>query len=123
MTPKTQQPLHPYSVKIETPTGKSATLPVTLLTPRQAEQVSLSSSDWRTKRGSKAHASMCNGSLPMTMRRSSVRRRRACELPCQRRHDWDHWMNWNCERLRAIGAVFGFEWLYSETASQQRQGG
>ncbi len=71
MTPKTQQPLHPYSVKIETPTGKSATLP----------------SDWRTKRGSKAHASMCNGSLPMTMRRSSVRRRRACELPCQRRHD------------------------------------
>ena len=37
--------------------------------------------------------------------------------------DWDHWMNWNCERLRAIGAVFGFEWLYSETASQQRQGG
>ena len=39
MTPKTQQPLHPYSVKIETPTGKSATLPVTLLTPKQAEQV------------------------------------------------------------------------------------
>jgi len=26
-------------VKIETPTGKSATLPVTLLTPKQAEQV------------------------------------------------------------------------------------
>src|SRR6266568_920676 len=39
MTPKTQQPLHPYSVKIETPTGKSATLPVTLLTPKQAEEV------------------------------------------------------------------------------------
>ncbi len=39
MTPKTQQPLHSYSVKIETPTGKSATLPVTLLTPKQAEQV------------------------------------------------------------------------------------
>ena len=39
MTPKTQQPLHPYSVKIETPTGKSATLPVTLLTPKQAEAV------------------------------------------------------------------------------------
>src|SRR5437899_11152180 len=38
MTPKTQQPLHPYSVKIETPTGKSATLPVTLLTPKQAEE-------------------------------------------------------------------------------------
>ncbi len=37
--PKTQQPLHSYSVKIETPTGKSATLPVTLLTPKQAEQV------------------------------------------------------------------------------------
>ncbi len=39
MTPKTQQLLHPYSVKIETPTGKSATLPVTLLTPKQAEEV------------------------------------------------------------------------------------
>ncbi len=39
MTPKTQQPLQPYSVKIETPTGKSAALPVTLLTPKQAEEV------------------------------------------------------------------------------------
>ena len=38
MTPKTQQPLHPYSVKIETPTGKPATLPLTLLTPKQAEE-------------------------------------------------------------------------------------
>src|SRR5438034_762548 len=36
---ETKKPLHPYSVKIETPTGKSATLPVTLLTPKQAEQV------------------------------------------------------------------------------------
>lgn len=41
MTPKTQQPLHPYSVKIATPTGKSATLPVTLLTPKQVEEVQL----------------------------------------------------------------------------------
>ncbi len=41
MTPKTQQLLHPYSVKIETPTGKSATLPTTLLTPKQVEQVQL----------------------------------------------------------------------------------
>ena len=39
MIPKTRQLLHPYSVKIETPTGKSATLPVTLLTPKQAEDV------------------------------------------------------------------------------------
>lgn len=39
MTPKTQAPLHPYLVKIETPTGKSATLPITLLTPKQAEDV------------------------------------------------------------------------------------
>jgi hypothetical protein len=30
---------HPYSVKIEIPTGKSTTLPVTLLTPKQAEEV------------------------------------------------------------------------------------
>ena len=34
MTPKK----HPYSVKIET-RGKSTTLPVTLLTPKQAEEV------------------------------------------------------------------------------------
>ena len=39
MTPKTQQPLHPYSVKIETLTGKSSTIPVTFLTPKQAEHV------------------------------------------------------------------------------------
>ena len=39
MAPKTQQLLNPYSVKIETPTGKSTTLPVTLLTPKQAEEV------------------------------------------------------------------------------------
>jgi len=39
MTSKTQQPLHPNSVKIETSTGKSAALPVTLLTPKQAEKV------------------------------------------------------------------------------------
>jgi hypothetical protein len=39
MTPKTQAPLHPYLVKIETLTGKSATFPVTLLTPKQAEEI------------------------------------------------------------------------------------
>ena len=39
MIPKTRQLLHPYSVKIKTPTGKSATLPITLLTPKQAEDV------------------------------------------------------------------------------------
>lgn len=39
MAPKTQQLLHPYSVKIATPTGKSTTLPVTLLSPKQAEEV------------------------------------------------------------------------------------
>src|SRR3989442_8824395 len=39
MTRKAHQPLHPYSVKIESPTGKSAALPVTLLTPKQAEEV------------------------------------------------------------------------------------
>ncbi len=30
---------HPYSVEIETLTGKSTTLPITLLTPKQAEEV------------------------------------------------------------------------------------
>jgi len=39
MTRKAQAPLHPYLVKIETPTGKSATFPVTLLTPKQAEEI------------------------------------------------------------------------------------
>ena len=39
MAPKTQQLLHLYTVKIETPTGKSTTLPGTLLTPKQAEEV------------------------------------------------------------------------------------
>jgi len=39
MTPKSHQPLHPYSVKIETPTGKSTALSVTLLTAKQAEEV------------------------------------------------------------------------------------
>jgi len=39
MVQKTQPVLHPYSVKIETPTGKSTTLPHALLTPKQAEEV------------------------------------------------------------------------------------
>ncbi len=39
MVPKTQQLLHAYMVKIETPTGRSTTLPATLLTPKQAEDV------------------------------------------------------------------------------------
>ena len=39
MAPKTRQLLQPYSVKIETATGKSTTLPLTLLTPKQAEEV------------------------------------------------------------------------------------
>jgi hypothetical protein len=39
MIPKIRQLLHPYSVKIETATGKPATLPLTLLTPKQAEDV------------------------------------------------------------------------------------
>jgi hypothetical protein len=60
MTAKTQQPLHPYSVKIATPTGKSATLPVTLLTPKQVEEVQLEFKGWLRKRGSRAHASTCS---------------------------------------------------------------
>ena len=39
MAAKTGQVLNPYSVKIETPTGKSTTLPNTLLTAKQAEEV------------------------------------------------------------------------------------
>jgi hypothetical protein len=41
MTPKKQQPLYPYSVKIATPTGRSANLPFALLTTKQVEQVQL----------------------------------------------------------------------------------
>ena len=39
MTPKKRQPVHPYSVKIETATGKPTRVPMTLLTPKQAEEV------------------------------------------------------------------------------------
>jgi hypothetical protein len=41
MTPKMQPPLHAYAVKIEIPTGRSVTLPNTLLTPKQVEQIQL----------------------------------------------------------------------------------
>jgi len=37
MTPETQQPEYPYSVKIEIPTGQSATVPIAFLTPKQVE--------------------------------------------------------------------------------------
>jgi hypothetical protein len=37
MIPETQHPEYPYSVKIETPTGQSATVPITFLTPKQVE--------------------------------------------------------------------------------------
>ena len=37
----TQQPLHAYSVRIETPIGKSANLPCTHLTPEQAEKIQI----------------------------------------------------------------------------------
>ena len=41
MTAGTPQPLLPYSVKINTATGTDATLPITLLTPKQAEKLRL----------------------------------------------------------------------------------
>ena len=37
MIPETQHPEYPYSVKIETPTGQSATVPITFLTAKQVE--------------------------------------------------------------------------------------
>jgi hypothetical protein len=37
MTPETQQSESPYSVKIETTTGKSTTVPIVILTPKQLE--------------------------------------------------------------------------------------
>ena len=37
MTSETQQPESPYSVKIETATGKSTTVPIAFLTPKQLE--------------------------------------------------------------------------------------
>ena len=37
MIPEGQQPEYPYSVKIETPSGKSATVAVAFLTPKQVQ--------------------------------------------------------------------------------------
>jgi hypothetical protein len=37
MTSEMQQPEYPYSVKIETPTGQSATVLIAFLTPKQVE--------------------------------------------------------------------------------------
>ncbi len=37
MTPETQTSESPYCVKIETATGKSATVPIAVLTPKQLE--------------------------------------------------------------------------------------
>jgi hypothetical protein len=37
MTPETQPSESPYSVKIETATGKSTTVPIVILTPKQLE--------------------------------------------------------------------------------------
>jgi hypothetical protein len=39
MTPEMQQSESPYSVKIETATGKSTTLPIVILTPKQLEDL------------------------------------------------------------------------------------
>ena len=37
MTPEAQQSESPYSVKIETATGRSSTVPIVVLTPKQLE--------------------------------------------------------------------------------------
>ena len=37
MSPETQQSESPYSVKIETATGRSTTVPIAILTPKQLE--------------------------------------------------------------------------------------
>jgi hypothetical protein len=37
MFPETQQSEYPYSVKIETPTGHVATVPIAFLTPKEVE--------------------------------------------------------------------------------------
>ena len=37
MSSETQQSEYPYSVKIETPTGQSTTVPLAFLTPKQLE--------------------------------------------------------------------------------------
>jgi len=51
MTPKTRQPLYPYSVNIETATGKPAILSVALLTPKQAEELQVEFKEDRARRG------------------------------------------------------------------------
>jgi len=37
MTPETEQLEYPYALKIETPTGQSASVPLAFLTPKQVE--------------------------------------------------------------------------------------
>ena len=37
MTPERQQSEYPYSLRIETPTGQSASVPIAFLTPKQVE--------------------------------------------------------------------------------------
>ena len=39
MTPETQQSESPYCVKIETATGRSTTVPIAVLTPKQLEDL------------------------------------------------------------------------------------
>lgn len=39
MTPETQQSETPYSVKIETASGRSITVPIAILTPKQLEDL------------------------------------------------------------------------------------
>ena len=39
MAPEAEQPEYPYSVKIESPTGQSATVSIAFLTPKQVENI------------------------------------------------------------------------------------
>ncbi len=51
MTARTPQPLFPYSVKINTATGTDATLPITLLTAKQAEELQVEFKEDCARRG------------------------------------------------------------------------
>ena len=80
MVSKTQQVLHPYSVRIETPTGKSTALPHALLTPKQAEELQAEFKRLAQDAGVKG-ARINVQRVPMTTRRSSMRPRHACGMP------------------------------------------
>jgi limonene-1,2-epoxide hydrolase len=89
MTPETQQSESPYSVKIETATGRSTTVPIAVLSPKQLEDfLQIEFKRLAQEAGVKGARVHVERTEPLIMRRSSVRLRRASVQPRQAWHDW-----------------------------------